>query len=138
MQPRPYAELSDIEIFPLAVWREARGESLPGKRGVGHVIKNRADNARWWGGPSISSVILCPEQFSSFNIGDPNEKKWPDDNDPSFIDCSTVCDAILSGTDEDLTDGADSYYSIDIPEPYWAASSQLTLEIDHFRFFKTR
>lgn len=100
---------------------------------------NRVANASWWG-HDIQSVILCKWQYSSFNEGDPNEEKWPLDDDPSFIDCSNVCDAILSGTDEDLTSGADSYYDISIPAPYWAnaATSTLTLEVGRFRFFKTR
>ena len=137
MNAQPYLSMAPADLYKLCCWREARGESLDAKRAQAHSVMNRVNLPSWWG-HDLSSVILCKWQFSSFNEGDPNEKKWPDDNDPSFIDCSTVCDAILSGTDEDPTSGADSYYDTSIPEPYWAVSAQLTLEVDHFRFFVTR
>jgi len=137
MNPQPYLSMNPPDLMKLCVWREARGEGILGKRGVAHAIENRIAKPSWWG-HDIPSVVLCKWQFSSFNIGDPNETKWPDDTDPAFIDCSEICDAVLSGTDSDLTKGADSYYSIDIPEPYWAITSDLTLEVGHFLFFKTR
>src|SRR5277367_6025012 len=126
MNPQPYAQLSDLELCSLCVWREARGEGLLGKRGVAHVIKNRADAPGWWG-TSISQVILHPFQFSSFLESDPNSGKWPEDNDPSYSDSLTVSEDVLVNGDEDITNGATSYFSTDIPTPIWAGKMILTL-----------
>jgi N-acetylmuramoyl-L-alanine amidase len=137
MNPAPYSHLSELDLFKLCVWREARGEGQLGKRGVAHVIQNRAANPGWWGGPSLHSVILKAWQFSSFNPGDPNSEKWPADDDPSFQDCSEICETVTRGTDEDITNGATSYYDISIPAPVWVTdgSNDLTLAVGRLKFY---
>jgi N-acetylmuramoyl-L-alanine amidase len=130
-----YENLSDLELLSLCVWREARGEGMLGKRGVAHVVANRAEQPSWWGN-SVKSVILHPFQFSSFNEDDSNSSKWPEDNDPSYSDCLTVSEDVLDNGDEDITNGATSYYSIDIPPPFWVVNMTLTLAAGHFRFYK--
>lgn len=135
MDPQPYNTLSPVEICALCVWREARGEGMLGKRGVAHVILNRTLRPGWWG-TTISTVILFPFQFSSFNAGDPNEDKWPADNDPSFSDSLTVAEDVLEKGETDLTAGATSYYSVDIPEPEWAKTMILTLAVGRLKFYK--
>jgi N-acetylmuramoyl-L-alanine amidase len=139
MQPQPYQTMSDLELTSLCVWREAEGEGLLGKRGVAHTVKNRSDNPSWWGS-SVKTVILCKWQYSSFNEGNPRADKWPADNDPNYSDSLTISEDVLVNGDEDITNGADSYYDISIPAPYWAnaATSTLTLSVGRFRFFKTR
>jgi spore germination cell wall hydrolase CwlJ-like protein len=121
----------------LCVWREARGEGLLGKRGVAHVIVNRAADPCWWG-DDIPSVILKPWQFSSFNVGDPNADKWPEDSDPSFQDCSDVCNAVLAGTDKDITGGATFYNDSSINEPtdWIKAGYILTLQVGRLSFYE--
>lgn len=137
MNPHPYAELSDLEICSLCVWREARGEGLLGKRGVAHVILNRANDPSWWG-HSVSQVVLHPYQFSSFNPGDPNADKWPENNDPSYSDSLTVSEDVLVNGDPDITQGATSYYDISIPTPIWAGSMDLTLSCGRLRFYRLK
>jgi spore germination cell wall hydrolase CwlJ-like protein len=138
MNETPYAHLSELQLLALCVWREARGEGLLGKRGVAHVVQNRAAHPRWWGGPSLHSVILKPWQFASFNPGDANAEKWPSDDDHSFADCSDICDAVLRGADEDIVGGATSYYDNSIPPPVWAVdgSNELTLAVGRLKFYR--
>jgi spore germination cell wall hydrolase CwlJ-like protein len=137
MQANTYSELSALDLMKLCVWREARDEGILGKRGVAHVIQNRANHPSWWG-HDIRSVILKSWQFSSFRATDPNSKKWPAQGDPSFQDCKNICEAVAAGNDEDITDGATSYYDISIPPPAWASdgSNVLTLSVGHLRFYK--
>lgn len=135
MDPQAYAALSDQQILSLCVWREARGEGFLGKRGVAHVIRNRASEPSWWG-HDIRTVILKPYQFSSFNANDPNADKWPEDADPSWADCQEAATWVLAGTDNDITSGAQFYYDISIPEPEWAADYTLTLVAGRLRFYK--
>ena|ERR1700733_2590693 len=135
MEPQPYNSIPPLELCALCVWRESRGEGILGKRGVAHVILNRALRPGWWGS-SISSVILFPFQFSSFNVGDPNSDKWPSDGDPSYADSLGVAEAVLDKGDPDLTNGATSYYDISIPPPSWTSSMTLTFEVGRLRFYK--
>jgi hypothetical protein len=76
-----------------------------GKRGVAHVIQNRADDP-WWRCHDVHSVILKPWQF---NAADPG--------DSSFQDCANICEAVAAGRGEDLTSGATPYYDISIQPP---------------------
>jgi N-acetylmuramoyl-L-alanine amidase len=135
MNPQPYNALSPTEICALCVWREARGEGILGKRGVAHVILNRAMDPGWWGS-TISTVILKPFQFSSFNPGDPNADKWPLDDDPSWLDSLNVAQDVLDNGDSDITNGAVNYYDISIEPPAWAATMTLTLSVGRLRFYK--
>jgi cell wall hydrolase len=137
MQAAPYNELSPLDLMKLCVWREARGEGMLGKRGVAHVIQNRADDPSWWG-HDVRSVILKPWQFSSFNAADPNSCKWPALGDSSFQDCENICEAVSAGKDEDVTSGATSYYDTSIQPPKWAADgiNVLTLAVGRLRFYK--
>ena len=136
MQPQEYDLMSDLQLLILMDWREAEGEGLLGKRGVAHSAKNRADMPGWWGGPSLKSVILKPMQFSSFNPGNPRERDWPDDNQPAYQDCVTICTDVLYNGDEDITHGATNYFDISIPTPIWAQTMQLTLAVGRLRFYK--
>jgi N-acetylmuramoyl-L-alanine amidase len=78
MIAQPYTDLSIPELLALCEWREADDQGVDGMRAVGHVVRNRADMPCWWG-VDIQSVILKPWQFSSFDHGDPDERRWPDD-----------------------------------------------------------
>jgi N-acetylmuramoyl-L-alanine amidase len=137
MQAAPYSELSALDLMKLCVWREARGEGMLGKRGVAHVIQNRADDPSWWG-HDFRSVILKPWQFSSFNAADPNSSKWPAPGDSSLQDRANICEAVAAGKDGDVTTGATSYYDISIQPPKWAADGGniLTLAVGRLRFYK--
>jgi N-acetylmuramoyl-L-alanine amidase len=129
-----YNSLSDPDLLKLCVWREARGEGPLGQRGVAHVILNRAGDPMWWG-HDIKSVILKPYQFSSFNAGDPNADKWPMDDDPALLEISPMCDAVLQGTDRDITDHAQFYHDVSVTPP-WAEDYILTLQVGRLMFYK--
>ena len=96
MIPQPYATLSGLSLLGLCIWREARGEAELGKRGVAHAIANRAKSPSWWG-HDWYTVITKPYQFSSFNEDDPNSKKWPAEEDSSWIESLSVASGERSG-----------------------------------------
>lgn len=60
-------DLSDLEIFSLTVYGEARGEKVEGQIAVANVIKNRCVN-----GKTYRDICLAPYQFSCWNKNDPN------------------------------------------------------------------
>ena len=129
------ANLYGTFLTALAAWREARGEILDARRGVIWVILNRAASPKWWNGNKAfdeTAVILFPEQFSSFNSGDPNATKWPVNGEAVWEE--TKLAAITPGPDP--TGGATSYYSTDIPEPSWAKDMTFTVQLGALRFYK--
>lgn len=135
MNPAPYEQLSDLDLCALCIWREARGEGVLGKRGVAHVIKNRAKEGF---GYSIPHVILKPYQFSSFNASDLNSTKWPADDDHSWLDCQQTAQEVLEGQDFDITDGATFYFSppLAVPPKAWG-NVQITLKVGNLTFCKS-
>lgn len=137
MNSQAYSELSDFDLLTLVIWREARGEGMLGKRGVAHVVDNRASAPCWWG-HDIPSVILHPYQFSSFNPSDPNADKWPDEDEPSLADCQEAARGILQRTDPDLTSGATYYWSPPLVSPpkQWGSVVE-TLHTGNLHFCKS-
>jgi N-acetylmuramoyl-L-alanine amidase len=117
-------------LTALCAWREARGETLLAQQGVIWVILNRAAKPGWWGKDPIS-VILAPEQFSSFDENDPNSVKFPSAADGIFPDILNL--AVNPGTDP--TGGATSYYSGDVV-PYWASTMTHTVDIADLHFYR--
>jgi Cell Wall Hydrolase len=130
----------------LCLWREARGESLPAKTGVWHVIQNRmADQQRRWP-RTVAGVILQHAQFSSFLQSDPNCVRFPIPPIPTaspsadwlaFLDCQTVVESPLNA---DPTDGANFYESEPTaPDPAkqpWFDPKNLTCQIGAIRFYR--
>lgn len=125
-------------LLALAVWRESRNQSLAARRGVKHVILNRAANPKppYTGCHDVVSNILAPQQISSFNASDPNSRLMPNPKNAAdwtaFLSCCDLVDAV----DEDPTKGATHYFSIDINPPSWALPEKQTVQIGSFRFFK--
>ncbi len=124
----------------LALYREARGESLAAKSGILAVIRNRAAQSPKFGWPpTTTGVILQPYQFSSFNANDPNAKVWPDASSPgqwqAWLDCCVVVQAPLAA---DPTEGANHYEALApvAQRPDWAIPAKLTVTIGKTRFYK--
>jgi spore germination cell wall hydrolase CwlJ-like protein len=135
MIAQPYSELSDQELLALCTWREADDQSVAAMAGVAHVVNNRVKLPRWWG-VSVQTVVLKPWQFSCFDHGDPNESRWPEDENVQWLAVLHIATAVLAGTDRDLTDGASSYYDVSIDPPSWTAELVFTVQFDRIRFYK--
>ena len=142
MTPQPYENLSDEQLLALCIWREARGEMNLGKRAVGCVVRNRVAKQSWMG-HDWQSVILKPYQFSSFNapprakITDPNEAKWPEDDEADWLDCLDAAREVIDPTSGDVTNGGLYYYSppLTAPPTAWGAVVP-TASIGHLSFWK--
>ena len=120
----------------LCLYREARGTSMPAKAGVLAVIRNRVADKRW---PNTSTqVILQPSQFSSFNLSDPNVKKFPIPGDIEWGQWLECCLVVTTPLTADATQGANGYHSFPKPSQYpnWADPLKLTVTIGPFKFYK--
>ena len=127
----------NVFALALCIWREARGESFEAKLAVGYVVITRANLSRWWGGPSITSVIFHKEQFSSLtHAGDPNLTQWPSDTDTTWGDSINAAKQAIAKSAVNPAPDADSYVSGTV-EPEWIASATFIAKIGAFRFYRT-
>lgn len=129
----------ELTLLMLCIWREARGEPMEGKYGVGWVIRNRAmkPGSQWYGN-DWEEVILKPSQFSSFNSNDPNASKFPLPSDPSFGACLLAAKHVYDQTAPDNTQGSTYYFddSMAANPPKWAATLIPTVKIGRLNFFR--
>lgn len=125
----------DIGLVSRTVWGEARGESPEGWAAVAWVIKNRANHPGWWG-RSVREVCLRPQQFSSWNIGDPNREKMIDlpDDDHELLAIRDVVEKVWSGEIADPTGGA-TFYHTQGCHPSWDTDMKMTATIGRHEFF---
>ena len=125
----------ELIMLALCCWREARGESIATKYAQAWSVRNRVNNPGWWGHDWVS-VILKPEQYSSFNAGDPNAVKFPTADFQDWMDCLKVASDVYAGKASDPTSGATSYYDISIAPPKWTASMVMTVRSGRLVFYK--
>lgn len=128
-------------LAALCIWRESRGEGLEAKRGVFHVLNNRVKAS---GFPKdLTSVVLQPWQFSSFNANDPNATKFPRPNDPgAWVAWKDSCE-VVETPGEDPTGGAVFYESfppdlldgLRVGKP-WFKAELMTVQIGKIRFYR--
>jgi N-acetylmuramoyl-L-alanine amidase len=135
-----YDELSDSDLMALCVWREADDQQTLGKRGVAHVIQNRMKYPSEFG-HSIRSIILKPYAFSSFNEGNPDSTKYPNEQNAeewqSWLDSQTACQDVLQGTDTDFTGGCVMYHDTSIGEPpAWTKEFEFVLQVGRLKFYR--
>jgi hypothetical protein len=135
----PAAADHDLLIMARTIFGEARGEPNEGREAVGNVIVNRSRSGRYPN--NVASVCLQPFQFSCWNKNDPNRAKIIDLTPGSskvFDECLAAADRVIRGVVPDATSGALHYYSKEIKQPSWVASSpkaRMTAEIGVHRFY---
>lgn len=140
-----YGEL----MMAITIWREARGEPMRGKIGVGEVIRNRRDDPRRWK-DTIIEVVLQPWQFSSWNMfvrkevfqilkgwtifkGDPNAIKWPKEDDQSWLESLEAMSSVRA--DSQTTYGANHYHAKSV-KPRWARGQSPVQVFGNHIFYK--
>ena len=130
-----------VILAALCVWREARDQSEAARRGIWHVLQNRVGNPMFR--PSLVRVVLQPWQFSSFNAGDPNATKFP--NEAVALDWIAWQEIleIASNPGDDPTGFSCYYESFPIEQlaevrakSPWFAEDKLSCQIDQVRFYR--
>jgi len=117
------SELLDRFLLALCVWREARGETLAGKKLVASTVINRVKDAKHRWPNTVSGVVLQPMQFSSFNASDPNAVKFPTSMSglSEWNDCVQAADEALAGN---LTTDANHYHVAGL-RPAWRDETKI-------------
>lgn len=121
----------DLEICARTIWGEARGETPEGQRAVMHVLLNRLATGRW---KTLAAVCLASKQFSCWNDSDPNRIKMCEASDKDLW----AAFAIVDNPGDDLTFGAEYYYTLAIKPPPWAADMQRCGIIGKHVFYKEK
>lgn len=93
-----------MEIVPLTIWREARGEGPEGMNAVLHVIHNRTNDKRYSSDPE--RVCLQPYQFSCWNSADPQRALYPKGTDQLFQIALDLIAKLVVSSNNDPTNGA--------------------------------
>ncbi|MDR0406967.1 MAG: cell wall hydrolase [Holosporales bacterium] len=135
-----FISLEDVDILARTVYGEARGEfaktGIAALIAVANVIFNRGQRKTFWGG-SIRDICLQPQQFSCWNVQDPNYiliKKIMR-GEMLFDLCWDIAQNVLKEKWPDLTKGADHYHALSVA-PFWALGKKPLLTLGHHVFYK--
>lgn len=130
-----------IDVLARTIYGEARGEPVRGKEAVACVILNRVKHAQarggyWWGN-TIEEVCLKPWQFSCWNPDDPNRARIEAvrPGHRVFDSCLRIARRAVSGTLNDVTDGATHYHTRDVLPP-WSRGRPVCAEFGRHLFYK--
>ena len=101
---------NEIDFLARTAWGEARNQGEQGMQAVCNVVVNRVNAKRWYSG-SIVQVITMDQQFSAWNIGDPNRAAMlaVGMDDPQFKQAFDLAFRAVMGTLPDITNGATHY-----------------------------
>ena len=126
-------------ILAKTIYGEARGEyknsGVNSLIAIGNVVMNRSLKS----GKAIAEECLKNKQFSCWNKNDPNYKLLQNIGigDKIYQICLDVASGIVNLEQEDITNGADHYYSrIMKAPPYWALEKNPTIVIGNHIFFR--
>lgn len=156
-EARAAAQQMAVDTMARTLWGEARGEGADGMAAVGCVIRTRAEIARefkrrqarrhpLFGDGSITSACLMPQQFSCWNIDDPNRSKLLTlaTDDATFREAEQIALQVVSGALADMTQGSTHYHTVAPPKdakvwpPKWAGTMRMTVHIGRHVFYDSR
>jgi len=145
--------LSDLLTGAATIYGEARGSTHEDRVAVAHTILNRTKARSWYGrgmepfpDHSISAVCRKPQQFSCWNLNDPNYPKLagfiaePDKAtaDKSFRGCMRALLDAVDSIEPDPTEGATHYLTTSLHKsgkaPAWSKRDDY-IEVGAHRFF---
>ena len=124
-----------VEIATATIAMEASGEGPDGELAVAFVLINRLKTGRW--GSTLAAVALARKQFSCWNEDDPNRMRMAlmKNADPAIVSAQAALDKATSNN-PDPTKGATHYYSVDMPQPpFWASTATFLVQIGKHRFY---
>lgn len=126
---------TDTFYMAFVIWREARGETIEARTGVGFTLVNRAARGGWWG-RSIDEIATKKWQYSS--LTDPKDRQlvtWPAVKEQSWFEAVDIARQILGAEVTNPVPGADSYFDISIPPPKWTETARFCGQIGRLKFY---
>lgn len=125
-----------MDIVPLTIWREARGEGRDGMLAVAWVIENRTHNPQW--ASDAERVCLQRKQFSCWNDMNAEREMYPLPGDVEYALCRELWATLA--TEPDPTGGATFYCN---PQalainPFANSRYEQTAQIGKHLFYKAK
>ena len=130
----------DRDTLARTVYGEARSEPWAGQVAVAWVVRNRAESTTTWWGRGIRGCCVAPYQFEAWAKDNPNRSlmNGATEEMPAFRVARAAAEAVLEGAIQDLSLGADHYYSTSMPSPpSWASAYVATQAIGRHKFFRS-
>lgn len=113
----------------LAIYYEARDQSLEGQIAVAEVIFNRKEDERW--PDSICGVVWQRKQFSFTHDGKPEKPKHH-----SWKGIKTLAKDIISNPDDYMLGHGATHYHATYVQPYWSTDLVVVGMIGDHIFYK--
>ena len=128
---------SELRVFAATIYAEVRNEPEEIKIWLGWIIKNRAKKNRpYWGGNSIKSVCLYPNQFECWNSVQSIDIKDLE----GFHLAKRIAHQVIQDSDEqDPTEGCDHFNNPnkDVPAD-WMRNVKLIKRIHNHVFYREK
>lgn len=123
-----------MDIVPITIWRESRGEGEAGMIAVAEVIHNRT-KTKGQGWPTDPEQVCMQDfQFSSWNNRDSNRNLYPKPNDSQYeMAVSIWYHPEKHATKPDPTNGATFYRNVATAGPF-PSQYQVTAVIGNHTF----
>lgn len=101
---------------------------------IGWSIRNRVEDSRW--PDTYAGVITQPEQYSAFNLNDPNRQLLENPlqtnlelDKTAWLRAYDIAGKVLNGQVADPTSGANHYHDSSTSRPYYLTEESLVLTI---------
>jgi spore germination cell wall hydrolase CwlJ-like protein len=129
--PTPPTKMVNVDqlCMAVAIYHEARGESIDGQRAVASVILQRGLVAGRWG--NTPCEVIVPVQFSFL---DKSGNFDPITDIEAWNKAYRVATEMISNGPLTELEGADHYHTFSV-NPSWNFSMRLVAEIDAHRFW---
>ena len=131
------ASAEDCLTLAKTIWGEARSESYLGQCEIAWVVLNRINSGRWFGGKTITATCLMPEQFTCWNVDDPNRMKLDGLtlDDPYFQVAMNAALSVITGVAIPTGTKETHYYRTGTQLPKWAIGKTRSFKIGNHEFF---
>ena len=127
--PRTLAGATDLQCLAVAIYHEARDQSLDGQLAVASVILNRAREPKRWGARPCDIVV--PGQFSFLS---PLGRVPPIDNRESWAIAVEMAREALERGPSSLVGQADHYHTLAV-HPDWQDGMERVIRIGDHIFY---
>lgn len=140
--PHHNALRKQATLLALTMWGEARSHGPQGMRAIGHVILNRMDSDRDFGG-TVKDVVMKRKAFSCWNPSDPNREAMREIKElpknsldyKRWMEAKKLAVMLLAHQLKDTTNGS-LFYHTDGVDPAWAQGIKPVAQIANHYFYR--
>lgn len=121
--------LTSLMCLSLAIYYEARDQSLEGQIAVAEVVLNRVESSKF--PDTVCDVVWQRKQFSFTHDGKPENPKHR-----SWEPIQELAEDILNRPDDYLLGHGATHYHAVYVDPYWASKLEMVGKVGDHIFYK--